>query len=652
MKKFYIYFLMAGLTVLGSSCVDTEIDDALDYDDTYTNMEDADKHIIGVYSKFMELAEQMVVLNEVRGDLMTITDNSSTYLQEVDAGVDDADNPYLLPTKYYAVINECNDCLSNFDKMLAHHDLSEDEYAERYSDIAALRTYVYLQAAAQWGKVPYITEPIVTTDDMQAALQTAPWYDIDALLPKLIETMEGLPYLEPYEESPLVINTVSSTTGTSTSVDGQLLYYYFVHKKLLLADLYLWNGDYRKAATLYKEFMDQDSNLAETANYQRYKCTSSSTIAVEGAYGTYYQAYFLRYQNPNVNANFTSWPNMFSDQMSTTAAGYEWVWTITYPTGDQPAYPFVDLFASVSDGGSYQLRPSSACIHNFNRTDLLRTNGAPYDPRGEGATFNETNANGDTVCAKYLGLFDPTESYKQEGRWWLYRAAMVQLRFAECMNRLGYPGFALDFVSKGIAGTYGTSYPSGITLNGKTDETGALVETSNPAYFRGNGKILDVLYPVTMGLAQSEADSALLYFDSRFYSSAASNPYDGYAKRGGWREHYGLRVGRQGMNRNQVLDADLSGQPSGDLADAATRQDSIYLVEKLIMDETALELAHEGNRFPDLVRVARRMDREGNDGMTGGQYLQALMSRKNQGRNNVLGNVDYTSTDNWFLKWH
>lgn len=647
MKKYNILFLIAGLFAM-NSCVDADIDDALDYDDTYTNMEDADKHILGVYSKFMELAEQMVVLNEVRADLMTITDNSNTYLQEVDANVDDSNNPYLLPTQYYAVINECNDCLDNFDKMLSRHDLTDDEYAERYSDIAALRTYVYLQAAAQFGSIPYITEPIVTVNDMEEAYASAPRYSIAELLPNLITTMENLPTLNQYEESPLVVN---STTGSATTVDGQLLSFYFVHKKLLLADLYLWNNQYHEAAALYKEFLDQDSDLAETANYQRYKCTSSGTIASEGAYGNYYQAYFLRYNDPNVNANFTSWPNMFSDLLTTNAAQYEWIWSITFPTGDEPTYPFVNLFASTADGGSYQLRPSSACVYNYNRSDLLRTNDAPYDPRGEGATFNEDNANADTVCAKYLGLFDPTESYAQEGRWWLYRSATVILRFAECMNRLGYPEFAWNFVTKGIAGTYGTSYPSGITLKGKTDDAGNLLATSNPAYFKGRGQILDVLYPITMGITDNETDSALLYFDSRFYASASSNPFDGYAVRGGWRENRGLRVGRQCMAYYDAIDSDLAGKYAS-LADCPTKQDSIYLVEKLIMEEASRELAHEGNRFPDLIRVARRMDAEGNDGMAGGAYMQALMNRKNAGRTNVLGNADYTSSANWYLKWH
>ena len=101
MNKIKYLSIFAAASVLGfSACIDTDIEDAVDYDDTYTDVSDADKHILGVYSEFMDLAEQMVVLGEVRADLMTITDNSNDYLQQVDANVYDANNPYMDPTPY------------------------------------------------------------------------------------------------------------------------------------------------------------------------------------------------------------------------------------------------------------------------------------------------------------------------------------------------------------------------------------------------------------------------------------------------------------------------------------------------------------------------------------------------------------------------
>lgn len=628
-KLWSIILMGAALGTSFTSCVDADIDDALEYEDTYTNVNDADKHILGVYSKFMELGEQMVVLGELRGDLMDITDNSNTYLQEVAAKVDDSANPYLDPTPFYSVINECNDCLYNFDLMKERHDMTEDEYNERYSDIASLRCYVYLQLAIQFGRVPYVTTPIVSISDMKEMESKAEWLSTDELLPRLISVMESLPFLNQYEESSLVLNPV---TSASTTVSGEQLSYYFVYKKLLLADLYLWNSQYREAAALYKEVLDIDSDGDDTNNYERYKCAQSTSKDV---LGNFYEASLSRFQGPNINAYTTKWPNMFSDALTSTAARYEWIWAITYPTGTTPQYPFVSLFASTDEGGNYQLRPSASCLYNFNRLDRLRGNGSPYDTRGADATYRVTTS-GDTVCAKYLYMYDPAVPYEQEGRLWLYRAPMVQLRYAECMNRLGYPELAWALIVPGLVNYYGTSYPSDVT------------RTSNPRDYRGQHSIFDLLKPVTMGLCTTETDSALLFFDTRFYTSNSANPFDGYARRGPWRQSAGLRSGRACMEN--VTDANFSTKT---LATCATREDSIYLVEKILMDEAALELAHEGNRFGDLVRVARRMNREGNDGMSGTEYFKALMDRKAQGSQNVLGVPDYSAGESsWYLPFH
>jgi hypothetical protein len=63
------------------------------------------------------------------------------------------------------------------------------------------------------------------------------------------------------------------------------------------------------------------------------------------------------------------------------------------------------------------------------------------------------------------------------------------------------------------------------------------------------------------------------------------------------------------------------------------------------MDECALECAYEGHRFPDLVRVARRMNREAAG--SGNNYLQDVLQEKYLKSGRAV--PDYSSEEKWFL---
>lgn len=67
-----------------------------------------------------------------------------------------------------------------------------------------------------------------------------------------IDFTEALPYKDNYTAN------VNTGTGTSLNItlDGYPTDRFFINKKLLLGDLYLWKGEYRKAATWYKAIMD------------------------------------------------------------------------------------------------------------------------------------------------------------------------------------------------------------------------------------------------------------------------------------------------------------------------------------------------------------------------------------------------------------
>ncbi len=130
-------------------------------------MYDADAAVLGIYGKFMQLAKQYILLNELRADLMSPTPNADIYLQQLSNHTVSADNPYIDPTPFYEVILNCNVTMKNFDIMLADKKLKVDEYNQRYSDVASIRSWVYLQLGIHFGNIPYVTEPLTKVSDLQ-----------------------------------------------------------------------------------------------------------------------------------------------------------------------------------------------------------------------------------------------------------------------------------------------------------------------------------------------------------------------------------------------------------------------------------------------------------------------------------------------------
>src|SRR6185436_12108608 len=129
---------------------------------------------------------------------------------------------------------------SNFDKMLAEKKLKTDEYNQRYSDVAAIRTWVYLQLGIHFSKdaqgtigIPYITNPLKSIADLKNEANY-PYLPFRQLLAELIKTMEALPTKELY----------TTNTTLITTVDQYRTNKFFIHKKILLGDLHLWNATY------------------------------------------------------------------------------------------------------------------------------------------------------------------------------------------------------------------------------------------------------------------------------------------------------------------------------------------------------------------------------------------------------------------------
>ncbi|MEI6950015.1 RagB/SusD family nutrient uptake outer membrane protein [Paraflavisolibacter sp. H34] len=503
--------------VLGScrKMLETDAGDVLEEKNMYRDVFDADAAVLGVYGKFMNLAERYVVLNELRADLMAPTANADEYQKQLSEHNVSESSPYANPRPFYEVILNCNDVLYHLDGMLRDKKLKEDQYAMRYSDIAALRSWVYLQLGIQYGKVPYITAPLSTAAELES-INRLPRIGLTALIDSLQKTVEALPTREPY----------SATASLVTTVDGYKTNKFFINKKVLLAELYLWQGQYNKAARQYKEVMETGTGQLYNYRMTGLSAGDNDDLAV------WYKRYREQDETQIIDNNTQGWRSIFA-RNDDALFNYEWLWYLPFDSRFQPVNPFINLFSN--RGGHYKVKPSVAAMEAWN--SQKQKNDFPFDARGP--VFSYRQLDGQPVIMKYLynyltGTgFAPANLFDKGGKWFLYRAASLHLGFAEAANRDNQPAVAYALVNQGM-----TTVPNRIT--------------SLPAPYD---------------------------FDAR----KTDNP----SYTGDWALNVGLR-GRANLY-SQKIDTF-----------------NVLQVEDGIINESGLELAYEGRRWSDLLRVARR----------------------------------------------
>ena len=525
-----------GLTAM-SGCqkiFDKDPKDQLDVTQAYQNVYDADAAVVGIYGKFMKLADRYIILNELRGDLLEYTNNADEYLRQISTHTVTADNPYANPRPFYELIINCNDVLKHFKIMYDEKRLNESEFNQRYSDIGAMRSFLYLQLGIHYGEVPYVTSPIENIDDAKNA-SLFPRLTLNVLIDSLINFTESLPFKDVYPGG----------TNLNITVDGYPTQKFFVNKKVLLGDLYLWKGNYQKSAEYYRQVMETGTQgIVNGQYYSLYKLGWDSNGDID-----HYVTYSRAGDATSLVTN-TQWRIMFEQNFGTAGFDREWVWVLPFDSKFQPENSLIKLFSPV--GGSYLVKPSQQIIDLWDGETQRAAQGSsiPYDAR---KLLSIQDIGGQPVVMKYLynyigynGIL-PANPLVKNGKWFLFRQTHLHLRFAEAANRAGKYRLAWGFYNNGIAGAY-PAPGSDVTFYHNT---------------------LWEPYPFN--------------FDGRNSGSTGVPFY-----RSDWYRNIGIR---SRANLNNVTIAPT---------------DSLLQIESDLVHEEALENAFEGTRWPDLVRVALR----------------------------------------------
>ena len=560
--KAYKYILGALLVAGGlSSCADmlqTDSDIVMyEKDNTLSHPTDSVYSVLGIISKMQVIADRTVLLGEIRGDLTTITDAASADLKRLSALDFSVENKYNSVSDYYAVINHCNYFIHHVDTTLERRGYKVFE--AQYAAVKAFRAWTYLELAKAYGNVPLVLEPLMTELKAQEAMN-GPRASLQEICEYFIADLT--PYA--YKEVPRF-----------GAIDGFNSTEFFIPVRTLLGDLCLWANRYEEAARWYHDFLtDRDDPITPYTGRITWNNPTEFVSPGGAIFSTTDIRSFIPMETRAFDGVMTDLENIFcsTDEnynyyQVTPASGIyrlsaEQIYCMEYKrdTGTDTIYVPRTGFLKPSLVGDLRL------YSNFSQ----RSSGVQNE-------YSEYSSETQTVVKPELFALNgmiPTS-----------RNTMTYLRYAEALNRAGYPQSAFLILKHGIC--------------------------------------RDNIVEYVDSIERSQA-AALIEFDANIFPKDRA-----------------MGIHSRGSGDSHINEYYTLPMPTDSLA---TRQDTIDyqipLVEDMIIDEMALEGAFEGYRYYDLMRVALRR----NDVA----YLAEPISMRN-GEQDAAIRAKLNDMSNWYL---
>lgn len=443
--------LLFAATFMASSCEDMLTPDLDRFSDEYA--QDSVYSALGILQGIQKVTERSIILDAARSDLA----KPGTYTSDTIKSIIDFENPQdgsctlLNVADYYHLINSCNFYLARVDTATSKNGIYEMK--REYAQIQSIRGWAYLQLVRYYGSVPFITEPVGSTSQADALEQSAPRIT-KANLPQFLVNAGLLRALELQKEY---------------GMPNYDFRYRFIPIQLVLADSYLMQNDYEMAAYYYYDFFyryrspeDQNDN---------YRCTSDDYTNADGEKSGYY-------------IRSGSWLNGFKSSRDDHAEVSAYVGSASSATDGMVLTGIADVFGFTIPEGQFsltvsenhqQIVPSENYISlnetqkfcrytNRNNTELIEY----VDGAGDGRLY----ATAPTVqftrgeFSRIIDKFAPTgnssyltsrstgsaSSHGFEYLYYipLYRKPMIYLRYAEAINRMGFPQMAFAVLKDGL----------------------------------------------------------------------------------------------------------------------------------------------------------------------------------------------------------
>lgn len=411
--------LVSGILLTATSCEDFMSTDTNRYmlaeDNLINSPNDTVYSMLGILNKVQQLADKYVLIGELRGDLLDITDKTSNDLRNLSNYSIDVETSQFSDTKdFYAIINNCNYFISRADTNIAVR--GEKSFVREVNAAKTIRAWTYLQLGLNYGKARYFDKPILTVDDLK---QNYTELTTEQLIEKLISELGNI--------SPMT-NIEIPRYGTINEVESE---YLFINPRFLLGDLYLWRGgitqnkaDYEMAASYYAHLIKDNYYLVAFREVKYFEDTYKSTS----------DSWSYIFRDSKSNSELISMMKLAKSTYSGTTS------QLPIMSKNQELKAS-DSYINLSDSQVYCLREPEATVSKFTTGDLrLKVAVAPYYTleNNNNSQF-ATIVKEDEIITKYL-----------ESNIMIYRTALLYLRYAEAVNRAEKPSLAFSVLKYGL----------------------------------------------------------------------------------------------------------------------------------------------------------------------------------------------------------
>lgn len=652
---------------------------------------------LGILSNVQEMIENNVILGEVRGDLCEPTDYVSDTISAVANFIptEDAENGLLNRAAYYKVINQCNFYLARVDTMAQKNNIYY--MRKEYAQVQAIRAWTYMQLVQNYGTVPFITRPVESAGTGWETNSPEGTVNADNLLDKLLEN--NLMRAYEYERTLGLPNYGTFKTG-AVDIPHKLTIF---PTALVLGDLYLLRGastsDYERAAAFYYDYLE-DAGSIPNGN-------AGFSLTINGEEEIYTPQESGDWVMPTLNYNgdlITLVPSAANASIGKTLTRVAQIYgfdphssTSSTDQGDagialsgqisvQVNYKNRQIaptpsYVNLCKNQIYALEESETKIEYPANLGDCRIDGTIKYMREDGQrrAFIQKFCPRSVTSESYLYGF--TFRYNMP----VYRKRQIYLRFAEAINRAGFPRHAFAILRNGLQAkkmpairydsvqyddvnkTFkkvpylrivadGTGY-IGIDEMRRALEHPDFLDFTDEAKWNSQGihvfgtgqhNDLDTLYTYDRIVGERMAQEAL-----RAGAPAAEAN----------RLRYSLledpTTPTTPTTPTEPDRSDYTEEPADDPQVPTDLAQQINAVETLIADEMALETAYEGWRYYDLMRIARHKNADNwGAGVSGTQWMAWLISRRSLDLKPYENPTQYDATlfgklsnpNNWFLQ--